>query len=86
VTGKGLDGRREAGLMLVLTAVVVGTLLVLLTVASPHSMGPQPEWYESPVIWLGIVGVAFGFGWMIRIYRSTLDAEARPSSWRSRSR
>ena len=28
----------------------------------------------------------FTDGWRLRIHRSTLDAEARASSWRSRSR
>ena len=72
--------------------VLVILLLAVLIVTSPRGMGGGPDW-QSPgvalgiaVIGLGVAGIVIGFGWMIRIYRSTLDAEARPSSWRSRSR
>jgi hypothetical protein len=51
-----------------------------------------PDGLQSPQRWIllvpaiGIIGQAGSLAWMIRIYRATLNAESRPSSWRSGSR
>jgi hypothetical protein len=86
VTGRGLQGREIAQQMLLIPVVIAG-LVVLLVIAQPHYMGGGDfNPFDAWISWVGIVSYLVGFGWMIRIYRSTLDAEARRSSWRSRSR
>jgi len=89
MTGRGLQGRRRAQALLFVGFAVVG-LEVCLFVAAPHFMGP--DGLQSPQRWIllvpaiGIIGQAGSLAWMIRMYRATLNAESRPSSWRSGSR
>jgi hypothetical protein len=75
---------------MLLVPIALGGLLGFLFIAQPHYSGgmdhdPTPAW----ITWVPLVGIllfAIGLAWMIRIYRGTFDAEARRSSWRSRSR
>jgi hypothetical protein len=88
MTGKGLHGRQLAEQMLAVPVLLV-LILAFLIVTGPRFIGPMfvdGQRNHDWVTLLGVAGFVVGFLWMIRIYRSTLDAEARPSSWRSRSR
>jgi hypothetical protein len=88
MTGRGLKGRRRAEALLIVAVALIG-LEACLFVAAPGNMGPTA--FQRPPLWtlvvqaVGIIGQAGGLAWMIRIYRATLNAESRPSSWRSRS-
>jgi hypothetical protein len=85
VTGRGLRGRETARMMLFVPVVLVG-LVGFLFIAQPHYMGGGDfNPFDAWITWVGIVSYLIGFGWMIRIYRGTIDPEAHPSNWRSHS-
>jgi hypothetical protein len=77
--------------MMLFIPIVLAGLVAFLFLAQPHlgggiHSGPPEAWTAWLVGAVGIVGFAVGLTWMIRIYRATLNAESRPSSWRSGSR
>jgi hypothetical protein len=85
MTGRGLRGRRQARAILFI-AFGLDLILVFVFVSAPDFMGPM---FASPprFAWLiPAVGIALNLaelGWMIRIYRTTVDPESHPSNWRS---
>jgi hypothetical protein len=89
MTGRGLQGRRRAQALLFVGFAVVG-LEACLFVAAPNVSGPlevgRPQLGAFVIPAIGIIGQVGSLAWMIRIYRATLNAESRPSSWRSGSR
>ncbi len=68
------------------TVAIAAPLVVgLMYIAAPG--GPSPmflrEWLPQEVLlWLGVLGVIFGFVWMVRLARA--DPEAGVSPWRYR--
>lgn len=85
MTGRGRRGRDVARLMLTI-AVVFDAFVAFLFVSAPPNMGPLRMGPPSLVEWLvpvaGMVANGIGLVWMIRIVRSTEDAEAHRSFFR----
>lgn len=85
MTGRGLRGRRQAQLILMI-AVAIDLVMVLLFVAQPTYIGPmslEPPpflWWLIPAVGIGVN--LLGLAWLIRIYRA--DPEGGQSSWRLR--
>jgi hypothetical protein len=84
MTGRGLEGRRQARIILFAAFLLVG-VEVLLFVAQPNTMGGAPpgRWglgIGSLVLLAGGALQLVGLIWMIRIYRA--DPEGRRSWWR----
>jgi hypothetical protein len=88
VTGRGLHGRQVAQALLIV-ALLPLVLVPVLVLGQPQFMGgfgdPVAIFISSPVTWAAAATYAVGLVWMLRIYRSVLDAESRPSSWRTGS-
>ena len=84
----GYESRREARAMIWLTALAIGLLWSLLFIAAPG--GPTPM-FDGPIpdlraLLLVPIGMQLiGLGWMIRIYRSAVDAEPDHDQWRYRA-
>jgi hypothetical protein len=88
MTGRGLRGRRLAGLMLV-SVLAIDAFVALLFIATPNCMCPM--YIEPPPLLLGlslgslllVIGIALhlgGLAWMVRLLRA--DPEGHRSWWR----
>jgi hypothetical protein len=86
VTGRGLWGRRIAGLTL-LAALALDAMVVLLFVTAPPNDGPMfyvPEEMVRLGLLIPAAGISLnivGLAWMLRIYRA--DPERHDSAWRA---
>jgi hypothetical protein len=76
--------RGAAKAILTFTAILL-VVLLFLWVAAPgfSTSGMREPWYVTAMPWFGVGLHLVGLGWMIRIYRSYREPEAR--GWRYRS-
>jgi hypothetical protein len=85
MTGRGLNGRRQARRIL-LTAIALDVLLALLFLMQPHTMfdstsAPPDVPLEPITLAPGIILNLVGLAWMVRILRANPEG-GRPS-WRA---
>jgi hypothetical protein len=78
---KAQRGRRIAREMF------AGALLILVVIAffmlvAPNTMGPEPDSRATLLSAVGVLGVAIGLLWMVRILRA--DPEPDTAAWRYR--
>jgi hypothetical protein len=85
----GYEARQSARALIVL-ALLVPAVALFLFIAAPGFMGGGGTHEPGPIAILvplsGVGMFLFGLGWMVRIYRASIDVEPDHGNWRYRSR